>query len=473
MLCLHTRLSRTVVPGQRAAVPVITKRYKKKLSPQEVQEAIENKRSQKKTALEKFVAKFGVKDHAAREGERNDMSERAKSLKDRMRGVAHRTKLEKEDEEADDEAPALELDDEGNAAPVEDKKEKGKKKKPRTRASDRAAISISQWHEDFKEAHWERPEVQDALSPQLSLRMYHKILHLYYRDPNYWTPVRLASLARTPVEYMRGLLWEAKLIREAGEKDIVFDDDIDHLFIQNFGEVDYCEGFEDRTDFDVPVKKVHNPWYFVDPGLKSGELLKFVRSRETRYFREASRIPTQRLEPVQEYPEVLPPGVAQKKMPGKKGKYFMLDASSCYNLYTRPIIVRDEGNNWRTPTWEERRWVFNWRRPMKARPFKIPFVYPDNNQPDRRAIEDKAPNDFDISFPFEDEEGEDPHTQAEEDDEEEEFVGQGGKFSMDKWELPSGRGSSDPEEGSTKTDFNAKYRVKYDHGNHWKDPAVW
>ena len=74
--------------------------------------------------------------------------------------------------------------------------------------------------------------------------------------------------------------------------------------------MDMTEGFEEKANFDIPIKKIHNPWYFVNPGLKSGELLKFLRSRETRYYREASRIPAQRYPKMQEYKQVLPQGMS-------------------------------------------------------------------------------------------------------------------------------------------------------------------
>lgn len=103
--------------------------------------------------------------------------------------------------------------------------------------------------------------------------------------------------------------------------------------------------------------------YFVDPGVKSGNLLKFLRSKETRHYKEASRIPTQQYPKMQVFKEVLGEGIKPKPTPAhKKARMIMFDSSERFHLYDRPILIRDHDNTWRTCTWEERRFVENSRR---------------------------------------------------------------------------------------------------------------
>jgi hypothetical protein len=72
--------------------PQISKRYaRKRVTSSEIQEALEKKREQKKTALEKFVHKYGASRHLAQEGERDALTEQAKSLRESRLRASVRT----------------------------------------------------------------------------------------------------------------------------------------------------------------------------------------------------------------------------------------------------------------------------------------------------------------------------------------------------------------------------------------------
>lgn len=165
----------------------------------------------------------------------------------------------------------------------------------------------------------------------------------------------------------------------------------------------------------------------------------------------------------------------------------------------------------------------NYFRPVKKCPLKVPFVYPDNNQPDRIAIQDKPPAAFDIPSSYTD-----PHDHDENEEEvpttqdefglteegdlveehktnysfkkfgfgSDEFGGATeGEYDGDSAEgenrKPAGRGrrgrnfglqgkfdlnpkrvAEELNDNEERTDFSNKYRVKFDYGNTWKDPTV-
>jgi len=74
----------------------------------------------------------------------------------------------------------------------------------------------------------------------------------------------------------------------------------------------------------------------------------------------------------------------------------MFDSSPCYDMYNRPIIIRDTDNTWHTPDWDERRNLHDKRRYIK-RPFILAqdmILYPDENQPDKIAVPFKPPSSF-------------------------------------------------------------------------------
>jgi len=128
----------------------------------------------------------------------------------------------------------------------------------------------------MRETHWNKnapkfPLVWVAKAQQ-------KAWELHNLEPHFWTPVRLASLFKVPLEQMRGCLWEHKLLSEAKEvapEDIESglvstDYEIENGLGDIFSEGTYPGGFEGLAKGDIPIRKIHNPWYFVNPGLKSG-----------------------------------------------------------------------------------------------------------------------------------------------------------------------------------------------------------
>eukprot|EP01125_Pyxidicula_operculata_P007115 TRINITY_DN2425_c0_g1_i1.p1 TRINITY_DN2425_c0_g1~~TRINITY_DN2425_c0_g1_i1.p1 ORF type:complete len:570 (-),score=221.14 TRINITY_DN2425_c0_g1_i1:98-1807(-) len=186
---------------------------------------------------------------------------------------------------------------------------------------------------------------------------------------------------------------------------VVFDDDIIREEMgEIFGTVDYPGTFEREPPAIVPIRKINNPWYYLPAGVKSQELIKFVRSRETTHYRESPRIPIRQTPPVRKVQERF-----ASKMPVKppvvgtpKAKWVMFDSSKCFDMYNRPIIVRHEDNTWSTPTWDERRQIHDRRRYIK-RPYKLDFVKPDEDQPDNIAVANKPPSSYRVKYEFEDE----------------------------------------------------------------------
>lgn len=167
---------------------------------------------------------------------------------------------------------------------------------------------------------------------------------------------------------------------------------------------------------------------------------------------------------------------------------------------------------------------------------KVPFVYPDNDQPDRIAIQDKPPAGFDFEGAYTQDDDEDveegesrsadthgddfeeasdftnqhdyDNPQEEDQDETafyegesegpmseddwwetpEEASEQGGAFGdrrqrrdergrtgfgmAGKFDLNPKRVAQDLGDREKKTDFSKKWRVKFDYGNTWKDPTI-
>jgi len=148
------------------------------------------------------------------------------------------------------------------------------------------------------------------------------------------------------------------------------------------------------------IRKTHNPWYFLNHGVKSGELLKFVRSAESRNYREASKIPAQRVEPMApvEMVRVSKTPPEKKYTPKKRPRYMVWDISKTKDLYNREIYVRnDDYTSWRTANWDERRKVHDSRRFLKF-PYKTPFAWPDERQIDRVAVSSKPPDGFIVHY---------------------------------------------------------------------------
>jgi hypothetical protein len=239
--------------------------------------------------------------------------------------------------------------------------------------------------------------------PSLSERMRRKAYELYKSSPHYWTPIRLASLFKTtsPIR-LRSILYACKLEEEAREAGVMMDDTIEEGMGEIFGEVDFLNDFDGKPPAEIPIRKVHNPWYYINPALKSAELLKFLRSKESIYYRESSRIPAQRVEPVVAVSECLASGtLGRRSVPNKRPPWTCFDISPSKTLYDRQIVVREKNGTWRTGNWDERRRVHDLRRYLKY-PYHIPFAWPDEKQPDGIAISAKPPPSFEVRYEGED-----------------------------------------------------------------------
>lgn len=262
----------------------------------------------------------------------------------------------------------------------------------------RLTLKIQNWGDAKRKQHIRG--IMDSVELVMSSGAKEKARRLHDIEPHYWTPKRLASFFKCSIEKMRGFLYEGKLIKECRMRGIPIDEKalkIDDLFGDIFGTVDFPDDYFDTPE-EIPIRKIHNPWYYVDPGLKSGNLLKFLRRKETRHYREASKIPTQQYPKLEIKQEILGEGIKPKVTPpGKIGKMIMYDSSVHYHLYDRPIMVNDSDNTWRTATWAERRAVENSRRQIKY-PFHEPFEPECDHQPDWIAVENKPPGTFNLAF---------------------------------------------------------------------------
>jgi hypothetical protein len=139
-------------------------------------------------------------------------------------------------------------------------------------------------------------------------------------------------------------------------------------------------------------------WYFIDGNIKSDELLKFIR-RQGRYYRESPKIPKKEIPPVVYFPLLpLSPYSIPQVYPGKyHNKYIIWDISKCYDLYNRPIVVRECDGRWRTGNWEERRWAEDFRKTIRY-PYPIPFIKPDETQRDRTHPDHRPPENYVVHF---------------------------------------------------------------------------
>jgi len=166
------------------------------------------------------------------------------------------------------------------------------------------------------------------------------------------------------------------------------------------GMVNYGGNFEAMPPKDRHVNKQHNMWYFIPSGVKSKELLKFQSSSWVRTYRESPRIPPRPIDPPQILEETIGSGAAKRGvLPGKKDRLVIVDTSSCYDMYNRPIIIRERDNTWHTPNWEERCQVHDSRRYIK-RPYRAEqmVIFPDDHQPDKLAVANKPPSSFIVRF---------------------------------------------------------------------------
>jgi len=147
------------------------------------------------------------------------------------------------------------------------------------------------------------------------------------------------------------------------------------------------------------VRSKHNTLYFIPPGLSSKDLLSF-QSTKCKYYRESPRIPPRQIDPPYAVEETIGSGAFKKKVyPGKKMRYTLVDISPCYDMYNRPILIRETDNAWHTPNWDQRCHVHDYRRLVK-RPYisEQMVLFADEHQPDKIAVANKPPSSYIVRF---------------------------------------------------------------------------
>jgi len=183
-------------------------------------------------------------------------------------------------------------------------------------------------------------------------------------------------------------------------------DEILYEMGENFVMTEYGGTYE-TTPKDRNIRKKHNTWFFIPPSFSSKELLKFTSSKWTRTYRESPRIPPRQIDPPQIVEETIGSGAFRKKVfPGKKMRWTIVDTSPCYDMYNRPILIRESDNTYHTPNWEQRCKIHDYRRCIK-RPYiaEQMVIFPDDHQPDTIAVANKPPSSFIVRFS-----GEDPYS---------------------------------------------------------------
>jgi len=147
--------------------------------------------------------------------------------------------------------------------------------------------------------------------------------------------------------------------------------------------------------------------YFIPHAVKSGELLRFVRSKYSIKYRASPRIPVRQVPAVRKFSDaqrsVLFGRIAPKKPPeGKPAvKKMYIDISDCYDMYNRPILVRDHNNEYRTANYEERRKVNDSRRYIKKPAMIIPYFWPNENEMDYVRVIHRSPKGFQVQYDYE------------------------------------------------------------------------
>eukprot|EP01124_Arcella_intermedia_P004377 TRINITY_DN1247_c0_g1_i1.p1 TRINITY_DN1247_c0_g1~~TRINITY_DN1247_c0_g1_i1.p1 ORF type:complete len:694 (-),score=167.84 TRINITY_DN1247_c0_g1_i1:59-2140(-) len=166
-----------------------------------------------------------------------------------------------------------------------------------------------------------------------------------------------------------------------------------------FGSVDFKGDFEAIPPRERFINKKNHTWYYIPPGVKSKALLSFIRKRYLKTYQESPRISPLIIPdsaPIEKR-EVSKTFIRGETMKGKKTKWTLVDTSDCYDMYNRPIIIRDTDNLWRTANWEERREVHDRNRyikfPWKYRNQDI-ILHPDEEHPDKLDVNFTAPASF-------------------------------------------------------------------------------
>lgn len=214
---------------------------------------------------------------------------------------------------------------------------------------------------------------------------------------DFWNPARLANLFRVSLTRMRISLWVSSMDEQAKAEGIDLDDTAERLLAEVYGELDFPADIAQVPD-RIRYKLQRDTYFFMDDEVKSGTLMKAMRNKGMVHYREAPRLPKKQIPAVESITPRLASKVSFTPTPGKhKNVMYMWDISPQKDLYNRHIVVRETDGSYRTGNWQERRYAEDYRRYIKW-PMKVPFVRPDESEPDHVPSYARVPEGFKVEF---------------------------------------------------------------------------
>ena len=139
-------------------------------------------------------------------------------------------------------------------------------------------------------------------------------------------------------------------------------------------------------------------YFFFDDEIKLQEVMKAIRTRDMNHYRESPRVPKKSIPPVTRLSSPQLEFVGSATVPNKfDSSWLMWDISPTKDMYNRKIVVRERDGSHRTGNWQERRYVEDYRRYLKW-PVRVPFVRPDETQPDLVPKHARIPEDYKVVF---------------------------------------------------------------------------
>lgn len=196
---------------------------------------------------------------------------------------------------------------------------------------------------------------------------------------------------------MRISLWVSSMDEQAKAEGIDLDDTAERLLAETYGELDFPADIAQVPD-RIRFKMQRDTYFFMDDEVKSADLMKALRNKSMVHYREAPRLPKKSIPAVESVPVCLASRGNYKIQPGKfKSTMYMWDISPQKDLYNRAIVVRETDGSFRTGNWQERRYAEDYRRFIKW-PMKVPFVRPDESEPDNVPSYARVPEGFKVEF---------------------------------------------------------------------------
>jgi len=154
----------------------------------------------------------------------------------------------------------------------------------------------------------------------------------------------------------------------------------------------------------IPMTKNHNPWYYIPHTVKSGELLRFLRSKFTRKYRETPRVPLRQVPKVIKFadePILYERTVEAPRVPRMYPPMLVVDASKGFDMYTRPINIRESTGEFRTANYDERREVNDQTRYLKRSSSQFPeYFWPNEEEFDFVGIKHRSPRGFQLQYDY-------------------------------------------------------------------------